>query len=223
MRYLLPSPYLRNSLEHNGGHRTTHSSLPHYPQDATAVATKDPDQLCAWLGCLQCQYRVLLDHATCIVNHESDLIQILTAVLNRYYNFAHPDSTQYLIWYVGEVGTAVYVVNVPACWPLLRKMLPKWLGTSRNASAGATDHSSFRLRSAFQRPASHHNPPAMLSESEENLAVHNVYLHGVDEGRMGDNDFDQSHYRAKATGDGNGRRSPTGIVKTVEFEVSKAM
>lgn len=130
---------------------------------------------------------------------------------------------QYLIWYVGEVGTAVYVVNVPACWPLLRKCLPKWLGTSRNASGGATDHSSFRLRSAFQRPAPH-NPPAMLSESEENLAMHNVYLHGSEEGRMeeNENELDQSQYRAKATGDGDRRRSAPGIVKTVEFEISKA-
>lgn len=29
----------------------------------------------------------------------------------------------YLRWYVGEVGTAVYVVNIPACRPLLQKIL----------------------------------------------------------------------------------------------------
>ena len=34
----------------------------------------------------------------------------------------------YLRWYVGEVSTAVYVVNIPACWPLLRKVfkLDNW-------------------------------------------------------------------------------------------------
>ena len=57
--------------------------------------------------------------------------QVLAAILNRYYNFAHPNSLAYLRWYVGEVATAVYVVNVPACWPLLRKVfkLDNW---SRN-------------------------------------------------------------------------------------------
>jgi hypothetical protein len=115
----------------------------------------------------------------------------------------------------------VYVVNVPACWPLLRKLFPKWLGTTLNASGGTTDHASFRLRSAFQRPAPH-NPPAMLSESEENLAMHAVSLHRSEEGGMEENGFDQGDYQAKATGDGDRRCSAPGIVKTVEFEVSKA-
>lgn len=155
-------------------------------------------------------------------NHPADRVQILTAVLNRYYNFAHPNSVEYLIWYVGEIGTAVYVVNVPACWPLLRKLLPKWLGTSRNGSGGATDHSSFRLRSAFQRPAPH-NPPAILSESEENLAIPPAYLQRNDEGGTEENEFDLGQYRAKATGSRNHGQSTLGIVKTVEYEVSKAM
>jgi hypothetical protein len=128
---------------------------------------------------------------------------------------------EYLIWYVGEVGTAVYVVNVSACWPLLRKLLPKWLGTTRNDGGGATDHSSFRLRSAFQKPAPH-NAPTMLSESEENLAMHTLHLNRSDEGEFEEGESDQSQCWAKAMGDGNHRRSAPGIVKTVEFEVSKA-
>jgi hypothetical protein len=39
---------------------------------------------------------------------------------------------------------------------------------------------------------------------------------------MDETGFDQSQYQAKATGDGDLRRSAPGIVKTVEFEVSKA-
>lgn len=120
---------------------------------------------------------------------------------------------------MGEVGTAVYVVNVPACWPLIRKLLPKWLGTTRNDSGGVTDHSSFRLRSAFQKPAPH-GATAMLSESEENLAMDTLYR--SDQGGFEESEFDQSQYRVKAMGDGNHRRCAPGIVKTVEFEVSKA-
>lgn len=62
----------------------------------------------------------------------------------------------------------------------------------------------------------------MLSESEENLARHTVYVHGSEEGKMEENGFDQSQFRANATRDGDRRRSAPGIVKTVEFEVSKA-
>jgi hypothetical protein len=62
----------------------------------------------------------------------------------------------------------------------------------------------------------------MISESEENLAVHTVSLQRGEEYGIEENGFDQSQYQAKATGDGDLRRSAPGIVKTVEFEVSKA-
>jgi hypothetical protein len=62
----------------------------------------------------------------------------------------------------------------------------------------------------------------MISESEENLAMHAVSLHRSEESGMEENAFDQSQYQANATGDGDRRRSTPGIVKTVEFEVSKA-
>jgi hypothetical protein len=39
---------------------------------------------------------------------------------------------------------------------------------------------------------------------------------------MEETGFDQSQYQANATGDGDRRRSAAGIVKTVEFAVSKA-
>jgi hypothetical protein len=62
----------------------------------------------------------------------------------------------------------------------------------------------------------------MISESKENLATHTLSLHRSEEGGMDETGFDQSQYQAKATGDGDLRRSAPGIVKTVEFEVSKA-
>lgn len=45
--------------------------------------------------------------------------QILIAILNRYYNFSHPNELIYTYWYVAEVATAVYVGNVPLCWQFI--------------------------------------------------------------------------------------------------------
>lgn len=47
---------------------------------------------------------------------------ILAAVLNKYYSFTHPFSTQWTFWYVRESSTAVIVANLPFLWTLLRRM-----------------------------------------------------------------------------------------------------
>lgn len=41
------------------------------------------------------------------------------AILNRYYNFSHPNELVYTYWYVAEVATAVYVGNLPLCWQFI--------------------------------------------------------------------------------------------------------
>lgn len=41
------------------------------------------------------------------------------AILNRYYNFSHPNELVYTYWYVAEIATAVYVGNVPLCWQFI--------------------------------------------------------------------------------------------------------
>ena len=46
-------------------------------------------------------------------------LQILVAILNRYFNFSNPNSMFYMYWYVAEMATAVYVGNVPLCWQLI--------------------------------------------------------------------------------------------------------
>lgn len=46
-------------------------------------------------------------------------MQILIAILNRYYNFSNPNDLIYTYWYVAEVATAVYVGNIPLCWQFI--------------------------------------------------------------------------------------------------------
>jgi hypothetical protein len=52
--------------------------------------------------------------------------------------------------------------------------------------------------------------------------MHTLHLHRSEEGGSEEIEFEQSQYRAEATGDGHHKQSAPGIVKTVEFEVSKA-
>jgi len=204
-------------MEHFRGHPLVRYSIPHHSKDADATEAKDFDSLCLMPRCLQRKYLMVQFPE---YQRWSDHVRILTAVLNRYYNFANPNSVQYLIWYIGEVSTAVYVVNAPACWPLLRKLLPNWLSTTHNASTGATDRSSGRIQSAYQGSAPR-GLPAMPSESEENLAMHNLYRQFSEEDGKTENELNHGRYRTEITGDCYHERTAPGILKTVDFKVLK--
>jgi hypothetical protein len=73
------------------------------------------------------------------------ILNVVIAVLNRYYNFNNPDDLRYVYFYVAEVATAVFVGNVPLCWPLFRRLVhgSSW---SRDASSGKTDPNKPRTR-----------------------------------------------------------------------------
>jgi len=47
-------------------------------------------------------------------------LQIIVAILNRYFNFNNPNDLGYVYFYVAEVATAIYVGNIPLCWPLVQ-------------------------------------------------------------------------------------------------------
>lgn len=55
-------------------------------------------------------------------SYVSDILQIISASLNRYYCFAHPESILWIFWYVREASTAIMVTNIPHCYALLRKI-----------------------------------------------------------------------------------------------------
>ncbi|KAI5812305.1 hypothetical protein BZA77DRAFT_253448 [Pyronema omphalodes] len=46
---------------------------------------------------------------------------VLAAILNKFYNFTNPNTTLYMLWYIREASTAIYVANLPMMWPLFRK------------------------------------------------------------------------------------------------------
>ncbi|KAF2139791.1 uncharacterized protein K452DRAFT_274234 [Aplosporella prunicola CBS 121167] len=47
---------------------------------------------------------------------------IIAAILNKYYNFALPGQTVYMLWYIRECSTSIFVSNIACWWPLLRKL-----------------------------------------------------------------------------------------------------
>lgn len=63
---------------------------------------------------------------------------ILAALLNRYYNFTIPYSLIFLNWYVGELSTAVFVANIPLCWPLLRRVFRVGTFADKHSGYGGT-------------------------------------------------------------------------------------
>ncbi|KKY16372.1 hypothetical protein UCDDS831_g07051 [Diplodia seriata] len=51
------------------------------------------------------------------------LFNVVAAVLNKTYNWILPGSHVYMIWYVRESSTGIYVANATCCWPLFRKLV----------------------------------------------------------------------------------------------------
>ena len=68
---------------------------------------------------------------------------IVAAILTKYFNLSDVYSTVYMLWYVREASTAVYVSNLPLIWPLLRewfpylrKITPGYRSTTNNSKTG---------------------------------------------------------------------------------------
>ena len=109
------------------------------------------------------------------------ILVILSAILNRYYNFTEPyGSHVYLNWYTGEAATSVFVANIPHLWPLLSKIfalgtfnsLRRTAGTSsgeRNPSGnGFLPKGRGNDQGGLTRPYDHHG--YIRSKSEERIA-----------------------------------------------------
>jgi len=215
MLNLLPPHVLRNSLEHLSRPMSPRHPHQDHPRLTATLEAKGPTPRCPMPGRLQ---RESL-HSKPQRAIPLTLPQIVTAVLNRYYNWAHPNSVEYVKWYIGEVGTAVYVVNVPACWPLLRKLFPWATRTSTLQSPSATGNSSYALRSGAEKrsktKSAIHNSRTGWSESEENLALDMATFGKSSNAWPGNMHNASADARSGELHDEGNMQGP-GIVKTVE-------
>jgi hypothetical protein len=85
---------------------------------------------------------------------------ILAAILTKYFNLSDVYSTVYMLWYVRESSTAMYVANLPMIWPLLRewfpylrKLTPGHRSSSNNRNTGGNTGNS-HLRSTTNEKGS---------------------------------------------------------------------
>lgn len=68
---------------------------------------------------------------------------IIAAILNKVYSTSPAllnDSVNYTFWYMREATVGVYVINLPALWPVLRALFP--ILTGRGSSADSRGQSS---------------------------------------------------------------------------------
>ncbi|KAJ9632398.1 hypothetical protein H2203_000803 [Taxawa tesnikishii (nom. ined.)] len=161
------------------------------------------------------------------------IAQILTAILNCVYNFAHLKITGYLNWYAGEVATSIYVANVPACWPLLRKLfgLNTWSHQAFGTS-GNNDLTQLRRlhpvygNSSRRDPTSNNDTTLGPSESEERLAKSAVEDDTLKLTPQGYNTVQSSSVNAQDSGFMAGLKNDC-IMKTVEVtktvEISQSL
>lgn len=154
---------------------------------------------------------------------------ILAAVLNRYYNFTLPYNPVFLNWYVGELSTAVFVANIPLCWPLLRRVFK--VGTFNDKRSGATNPShpphpqrhignSYGTRAVIgQRLPSDDEMMAGFSESEERINREDNWPIGKESFVLGPVDGKTGLKTLVRTGkdaEGSDQECEDGITKTVQ-------
>ncbi|KAI4220049.1 MAG: hypothetical protein L6R36_007898 [Xanthoria steineri] len=168
------------------------------------------------------------------------VLVILSAILNRYYNFTEPyGSLIYLDWYTGEAATSVFVANVPHLWPLLsrlfalgafnslRRTTGNSSGNGNSSGKGFYPKGSGNHKSNRARPYDQHG--YIQTESEERIASAGAGpgagttwpLPDTKDGaglELGSMDRKPMGYAATAAG-GNEKESEhrDGIVKTVQI------
>ncbi|RDW83804.1 uncharacterized protein DSM5745_04130 [Aspergillus mulundensis] len=82
---------------------------------------------------------------------------MVAAILNKYFNFASPDTTIYQLWYIREASTAIYVANLMCWWPLLRKVFGSALSQySSNYRANGYEGPSQRSALQSHSHSQHH-------------------------------------------------------------------
>ncbi|PQE15239.1 hypothetical protein CJF32_00007901 [Rutstroemia sp. NJR-2017a WRK4] len=80
------------------------------------------------------------------------LFVILSAILNKYESFNDPFSVMWTYWYIREASTAIYVANIPTCWPLARRVfgLTSWSSSDETRSQTRTKPKSKSYVSAMR-------------------------------------------------------------------------
>ncbi|KAJ4007910.1 hypothetical protein NW766_009722 [Fusarium irregulare] len=136
------------------------------------------------------------------------LFNILAAVLNRYYNFSNPNSYVFLYWYVAESGVALWVGNLPLCWPVLRLAL----GSKGDSSNPSYPNPSYPENSTRRRTQGRSKPSVWAKLEDERVPEQGSQIELVDQNPY--------YVEAKASGDAYEERGNGRITVVTKVEVN---
>lgn len=147
---------------------------------------------------------------------------IAAALLCKIYSTAPAllnDSINYTSWYMREVTVAVYVINLPPLWPVLRKLFP--IITGRGSSASRSNTKS-NLNTSQNWPGSRKRTQPSYSHNDE---IELKSKHGIDGDSDGDGhstaEMGRSYYNTSQEhiiGNGNGKPK-SGFGETSVLEI----
>ncbi|KAI1123437.1 hypothetical protein F5Y10DRAFT_286183 [Nemania abortiva] len=95
------------------------------------------------------------------------VLNIIISILNRIYNLTNPFKLHFVYFYVAEVLTAIYVGNIPLCWPLVQRVFGKgsWVRSDEQSDPNQPRTSS--ATSPLRKQPFHHWLPGTITGLEQ--------------------------------------------------------
>ncbi|KAI0099738.1 hypothetical protein GGR51DRAFT_389902 [Nemania sp. FL0031] len=84
------------------------------------------------------------------------VLNIIISILNRVYNLINPNELQYVYFYVAEVLTAIYVGNIPLCWPIVQRVFGKGAWAKSDDESDPNQPRSSSGKSPLRKRPFHH-------------------------------------------------------------------
>lgn len=112
-------------------------------------------------------------------------LQILSALLSKYYSFTEPFGSSWTFWYIRESSTALITANLPATWTLLRHHFhlssfhakSSQRTTGQNISGFRSAYGNNRLGSRLHSTAGRGDEDAMeLGATDSQEQINKTYM-----------------------------------------------
>lgn len=77
------------------------------------------------------------------------MLQILSAILNKYYSFKEPFGSDWTFWYIRESSTAIITTNLPSTWHLFRVVFHLKSFNGKTSGARTSEATRYRSRGGY--------------------------------------------------------------------------
>ncbi|KAI1149428.1 hypothetical protein F4825DRAFT_464128 [Nemania diffusa] len=95
------------------------------------------------------------------------VLNIIISILNRVYNLTNPYELRYVYFYVAEVITAIYVGNIPLCWPLIQRVFGKGSWARSDDQSDPNQPRTLNTMSPLRKRPFHHLLTGTITGLEE--------------------------------------------------------